>query len=138
VLLSSSAYQGAPLNLPATIQVENFDNGGEGVAYHDTEAANLGEAYRTNGVDLQATTDTGGGANLGGRMRGWLGFRVNVPRVGITIWRCAWRRGGGWRRFHVEVDGANVSGAMSVQIRRLQSYVTLANPNCAAGGGNIW
>ncbi|MDO8686315.1 MAG: hypothetical protein Q7J78_06575 [Clostridiales bacterium] len=35
-----------------TIQAENFDNGGEGVAYHDSDATNSGGQYRSTGVDI--------------------------------------------------------------------------------------
>jgi hypothetical protein len=50
----------------ARIQAEDFDEGGEGVAYHDTDAGNTGGAYRPGeDVDIQATTDAGGGYNVG-------------------------------------------------------------------------
>ena len=35
----SNAYNGTPVALPGTVQVETFDNGGEGVGYHDLSAA---------------------------------------------------------------------------------------------------
>ena len=66
------------------IQAENFDTGGEGVAYHDSDAANSGGQYRTSeGVDIQATTDTGGGYNVGWIGAGeWLEYTVNVAAAG--------------------------------------------------------
>jgi hypothetical protein len=66
------------------IQAENFDTGGEGVAYHDTDTANNGGQYRTSdGVDIQATTDTGGGYNVGWINAGeWLEYTVNVAAAG--------------------------------------------------------
>ena len=52
---------GQPLNISnastTTIQVENYDTGGEGTAYHDAESQNLGGAYRTTeGVDLETNS----------------------------------------------------------------------------------
>ena len=35
-----------PLSVPGRIQAEDYDLGGEGVAYHDTTPGNLGGAYR--------------------------------------------------------------------------------------------
>jgi hypothetical protein len=66
------------------IQAENFDTGGESVAYHDTETANNGGQYRTSeSVDIQATTDTGGGYNVGWVNAGeWLEYTVNVAAAG--------------------------------------------------------
>jgi hypothetical protein len=53
------------IQLPGFIQAENFDNGGEGIAYHDTSAGNTGGAYRTDNVDIETTGDTGGGYDIG-------------------------------------------------------------------------
>ena len=66
------------------IQAENFDTGGEGVAYHDTDAANSGGQYRpSEGVDIETTTDAGGGSNVGWVNGGeWLEYTVNVAAGG--------------------------------------------------------
>ena len=86
VILSSnvqSAYNGAPQNIPGTIEVEDYDNGGEGVAYEDNDAANQGGSYRLGeGVDI------GGGPNngfvLGYVATGeWIEYTVNVETPGI-------------------------------------------------------
>ena len=62
----STPFGSGPVALPGTIQAENFDNGGANVAYVDTSSGNSGGAYRTTDVDVEATTDTGGGNNIGG------------------------------------------------------------------------
>src|SRR5258708_1682338 len=50
-------FGGTAWAVPGKIEFENYDTGGEGVAYHDLEAANQGGQYRTgDGVDIQATT----------------------------------------------------------------------------------
>ncbi len=47
------------------IQAENFDRGGQGIAYSDSDVSNNGGEYRPDeGVDIQSTTDTGGGFNI--------------------------------------------------------------------------
>jgi hypothetical protein len=43
-----------------TIEREQFDFGGEGVAYHDTTTNNIGGKYRNEGVDLFRCEDYGG------------------------------------------------------------------------------
>ena len=59
---SGTPYSGSPVLLPGTVSADNFDNGGEGVAYHDTDSTNTTGSYRTNvGVDIELTGDTGGG-----------------------------------------------------------------------------
>lgn len=72
-------------NLPARIQAENFDTGGQGVGYLDSTTANQGGAYRTGElVDIEATTDTGGGHNIGWVTPGeYLEYSVNVSQPGL-------------------------------------------------------
>lgn len=62
------------------IEVENFDQGGEGVAYHDSASANLGGQYRpTEGVDIGNASDTGGGYSIGWVTNGeWLEYTVDI------------------------------------------------------------
>ncbi|MEN6342893.1 MAG: PKD domain-containing protein, partial [Methanospirillum sp.] len=42
-----------PLTGPFTIQAEDYDEGGEGVAYSDTTPGNQGGAYRNDSVDIE-------------------------------------------------------------------------------------
>ena len=78
---------GSPWSIGASgttrIQAENYDTGGEGVAYHDSDAGNKGGQYRSDGVDIESTTDTGGGYNVGWVAAGeWLEYTVNVAVAG--------------------------------------------------------
>lgn len=45
--------------IPGTIEAENYDSGGEGVAYSDTTPGNAGGQYRTDDVDIFALTASG-------------------------------------------------------------------------------
>src|ERR1700743_1927751 len=51
-------YGGTPAPIPGTIQAENYDTGGQGVAYNVTSVNGTANSYRSDGVDLEATTDT--------------------------------------------------------------------------------
>jgi hypothetical protein len=42
-----------PHTIPGTIEAEDYDLGGEGIAYHDTTPGNLGGAYRQDDVDIE-------------------------------------------------------------------------------------
>lgn len=113
---ASTPFGGTPWAVPGPIEAENFDSGGEGVAYHDLEAANQGGSYRTSeGVDIQATTDAGGGFNVGWVRGGeWLKYTTNVASAGpydLSL-RLANPATGG--SLHVEVDGVNVTGSLAV------------------------
>ena len=38
---TSTPYRGTPIALPGTLQLEDYDNGGEGIAYHDLSRATM-------------------------------------------------------------------------------------------------
>ena len=76
-------YGGTAAAVPGTVQAENYDTGGQGVAYNVTSVNGSANSYRTDGVDLEATTDTGGGYDLGWTAAGqWFKYTVNVATAG--------------------------------------------------------
>ncbi len=72
------------INLPGTIQAENFDKGGEGLSYHDTNSNSEGDSnYRDDngGMDLVKIGSTG--TALGYTKLGeWTEYTVNVQTAG--------------------------------------------------------
>ena len=65
------------------MQAENYDTGGQAVAYNVTSVNGSANSYRSDGVDLEATTDTGGGYDLGWTAAGqWFKYTVNVATAG--------------------------------------------------------
>ena len=77
-------YGGTPAAVPGTVQAENYDTGGQGVAYNVTAVNGSANSYRSDGVDLEATTDTGGGDDLGWTGAGqWFRYTVNVATAGM-------------------------------------------------------
>jgi F5/8 type C domain/Carbohydrate binding module (family 6) len=76
-------YGGTAAAVPGTVQAENYDTGGQGVAYNVTAVNGSANSYRTDGVDLEATTDTGGGDDVGWTAAGqWFKYTVNVATAG--------------------------------------------------------
>jgi hypothetical protein len=76
-------YGGTAAAVPGTVQAENYDTGGQGVAYNVTAVNGTGNSYRTDGVDLEATTDTGTGYDVGWTGSGqWFKYTVNVATAG--------------------------------------------------------
>jgi fibronectin type 3 domain-containing protein len=66
------------------LQAEDFDWGGEGISYHDTDSSNSGGQYRTaEAVDIAACNDTGGGYAVTGTSDGeWLEYTILVREPG--------------------------------------------------------
>ncbi len=107
-------YLGYPAEIPGTVEFENYDNGGEGIAYHDCDSENSGGQYRPEeGVDLEATE---GGYNVGWMCEGeWLNYAVDVQGGTYLIEaRVASQDTGG--TFALELDGTDIAGEINVPI----------------------
>ncbi len=114
----AAPYLGSPSAIPGKIEAENYDTGGEGVAYHDTDAGNSGGQYRpTEGVDIESCSDTGGGYNVGWTNAGeWLEYTVNVSTAGTynIETRVASASTGG--TCYIEFNGVNKTGNITVPV----------------------
>jgi len=112
---ASTPYTGTPAALPGTIEAENYDKGGEGLAYHDTTKGNSSGAYRSDDVDIRATTDAGGGYNVKSVRAGeWLAYTVAVGAAGAYALDLRVASSGTGGTVHLTVDGTNVTGAIAL------------------------
>jgi N-acetylneuraminic acid mutarotase len=113
-LFAQTPFSGSPIPVPGMIEAENFDKGGEGVAYHDTTSAQLGGAYRkTEAVDVQ----TGGnhGFNVGFiKATEWLEYTINVKTAGTYQIDSRLSSGSSGGKFHIDIDGSNKSGTLTL------------------------
>lgn len=71
-----------PHAIPGTIEAINYDSGGEGFSYHDTDGVNEGPGPRQDeAVDTEAND---GGGNIGWIQPGeWLEYTVKVDSTGL-------------------------------------------------------
>jgi len=133
-------FLGSAFAIPTKIEAEDFDNGGEGVAYHDVDAGNNGSQYRTlEDVDIQDCTDAGGGYNVGWLANNeWLEYAVDVAAAGeytIDI-RVASDATGG--NFHIEFDGLDKTGNINVPVTEgWQSWTTVSATATLSAGTQI-
>ncbi len=108
-------FQGRIHAIPGTIETEDFDEGGEGFAYHDLEPKNQGAPYRETGVDIEPRADASNRYNIGWTRAGeWVAYTVEVKESGTYLLetRVASARKGGI--FHLEFDGLDVSGPVEI------------------------
>ena len=117
---TSGPYSGTPAALPGQVNAETFDNGGEGVAYHDTTPGNAGGQVRSTDVDIEPSSD--GGFDIGWTAPGeWVNYTVNVAAAGQSSRSCG-SRPSAVRRC-LGFNKASVSGAPS---------------RCRCGGWQNW
>ena len=104
-------FGGTAAAVPGLIEAEQFDEGGQNVAYFDTTAGNARGAYRATDVDIEATSDSGGGFDVSKTRAGeWLKYTVNVASTGTYSLETRVANVGTGGTFHVEVDGVDSTG----------------------------
>jgi hypothetical protein len=114
----SKPYKNRVHVIPGTIEAEDFDEGGEGVAYHDTDPQNQEKhqpPYRDGGVDLEWREEASGKFNLGWTRPGeWLIYTVDVRETAtytIEMMVACNKRGG---IFRLEFNGVDKTGPVEV------------------------
>ncbi len=108
-----------PLFIPGTIQAEDYDLGGEGVAYHDTTPGNSGGAYRQDDVDIETV---GGVTNVGWIRSGeFLTYTANVAEAGAYTLRARVASPNTGRTAALSVDGVQKA---SIAVPNTGSFAT--------------
>ena len=113
-------------NIPGVIEAENYNSGGEGVAYHDTTLANEGKAYRTDeAVDIEYATAEKSHAVAWVRPGEWIRYSATVAQAGVydVSFRVSSNRAGG--SFKMQVDDRDVCTVMVPNTGSYLSYTTV-------------
>lgn len=137
--VSQLPYLGTAIAIPGKVEVENYDLGGQGVAYNDLTTGNAGNAYRlTENVDIQASTDGGVAIyNMGYAAAGeWMEYTVNVATAGTYTFQSRVASTFAGKSFHIEMNGVNVTGSIAVpNTGAWATWATVTTPNIALTAG---
>ena len=118
-----AAYGGTAPEVPGTVQAANYDTGGQGVGYNVSSVNGTADSYRSDGVDLEATSDTTDTTGTGaGYDLGWTGggqwFRYTVNAAGAGTYKVSLRvasPSGVTDGLHIaNLAGTNLSGNINV------------------------
>lgn len=110
-------YKGTAHAIPGRIEAEEYDLGGEGIAYHEANAnGNEGNAaFRNDQVDIEATADESGEYNICYILQGeWLEYTVDIALTGKYDIALRVAADGDGKRMHIEIDGVNITGSIEV------------------------
>src|SRR5262249_8596260 len=120
----ATPFVGVVVSLPGTIEAENFDDGGQSIAYFDTSPGNRGGQYRPTDVDIETSSDAGGGFDVGWTRPGeWLQYTANVTATGIYA-------------LELRVASFSTGGTVRVEGDVVDVTGTLMMPN--TGGWQTW
>jgi hypothetical protein len=77
----ATPYSGSVISIPGQIEAEEYDLGGEGIAYSDTTSGNSGGEFRSDDVDIALCSE--GGFALTDLENGeWLNYTISVAETG--------------------------------------------------------
>ena len=109
-----SAYpNGIPATIPGIINATYYDQGGEGISYHDLSPTNAGTGIRKEqGVDTEFRLPEG---TIGGiQTNEWLEYTIDVPQDGNYDFEILFATTGRYGKFHIEINGVDKTGTISV------------------------
>lgn len=108
-------YLGSRHSIPGLIQAEDYDIGGEGVAYHDFIAGNEKGDYRTDDVDIKKMPNGQTGHYVTNIKVGeWLEYSVDIAETGLYTLDMMVSAYNDGRRLEVMMNGYNISGMMQI------------------------
>ncbi|MEI6696523.1 MAG: glycoside hydrolase family 38 C-terminal domain-containing protein [Bacteroidota bacterium] len=101
-------------HIPGVVEAENFDLGGEGIAYHDSDIVNQGNQYRpTEGVDIEVCSE--GGYDVYNTNTGeWMLYSIFVDTTATYQLQARLNTSGNTVKFHFEIDGVDKTGVFSI------------------------
>jgi dienelactone hydrolase len=122
---AQTPYDGAPINISGTIEAEDYDLGGDGVAYRDSTTANEGGAYRTDeGVEIYPQ---GAGYSVLGRGYDaeWQEYTISVDQAAVYSISASIATRQSNNQFRFDIDGTEVS-SMNVPVTASWNTFTTA------------
>jgi hypothetical protein len=117
--VTSTPFKGSPMAIPGKIEAEDFDNGGQRVAYLDADLAGHGGKYRPGeSVDIETSddTDTSGFKVFWTNPGEWLKYTVNVTQAGAYTLTSRVQNGNPGGAFHIEFNGVDKTGIINVPV----------------------
>jgi hypothetical protein len=121
-----------PIAVPAKLEAE------APVRFYDTTSTNQGTAScSSTALDAQATTDAGGGCNVGWTAAGeWLEWDVSVATSGSfdIVARLAANATG--KTAHLELDGARIGTTLTAPAAGWQAFSDVATRGISVAAGN--
>jgi len=126
------SYLGVSATIPGTVEAENYDIGGEGLTYHETDDINIAGAYRPDeAVDIYDRL--GDGYHIGNAVPGeWYEYTVNVSHSGeyiINIMLASLEGGGKFQVKIGEVESDTLIAPVTYSALNTASVSTIMNLN---------
>lgn len=122
VVTPQTPFNGVPTPIPGKIEAEEFDYGGQDVAYNDMEAENKNNGARKEGVDA-------GDTYIGYTQKGeWIKYTVNVEKSDSYTMEASVASGGDGSSFQLYMDNKAITEEIKVpNTGSWESYETVSS-----------
>ncbi len=118
-------FLGYPAPIPGIVESADYDEGGEGLAFHDNDNGNNGGKYRAgvgDNVDIENCSEgkgngdsPGGSYNVGWTGGGeWMNYTVDIKEAGTYDVETRFAGGDSNGRIRLLIDGKDVSGLINM------------------------
>ncbi len=137
-VLGGVPYGGTPWAIPGTVQAENYDVGGEGVAYHDTTPGQPYGVYfyRTDDVDMTNGSGLGNGYEVTTIDSGeWLSYTCNIAKAGSYVFSVNARSWNPAATMHLQCDGNDITAPIPLTNTGAYAHATNTVPACVLPAG---
>ncbi len=121
---SRSPYKS--VSLPGTLQFEDFDKGGEGLSFHDSDDKDEGDAkYRSDNEGVDIVKGNGGSAIGYTAANEWLEYTVNVTEEGAY-------------NYEAYVSSGTTGAGFTISLRDNNQSTQLCRISIPQTGNNDW
>ena len=119
-------YGTKSISIPGVIQAENFDRGGEGLSFHDSDSNREGDKnYRSDSEGVDFVVGNGGTAIGYTAANEWLEYSINVTEAGKYS-------------YDATVSSGTTGSGFSIGLVNNNSVITLARVSVPQTGSNNW
>ncbi len=125
--------------IPGKVEMEDYDLGGQGIAYYDKDVENQGEVYRNEGVDIvtvDSINDSKGYA-IGYTQEGeWTEYSIVVEKSATYFYKAHVASGLDFSSFILMVDGKEIADTVKIpQTDNWNTYTTVEGKTSAIEAG---
>ncbi|MCQ2190782.1 MAG: carbohydrate-binding protein [Paludibacteraceae bacterium] len=112
--IPKTPFLGKAISIPGVVEAEHFDNGSDGISYHDKDRQNRGEGYRLEtGVDVYALKDKSDEYAVGyAQKEEWLEYTVNIENEAYYNIQAILSSGGENSGIQLLLDGKEITDMM--------------------------
>ncbi len=117
VPIPQTPYGGTAHPIPGTIQIEEYDLGGNGYAYYDdSKGSETAQTFRADeDVDLSDCSDVGAGYTLAYSTAGeWLEYTVDVASAGVYDIDLRFSNNGDGKTLSLAMDGKDIAADVAI------------------------